>query len=215
VQPLLKSKLKLVGGAGFWNSNTKFIVPPEPAICRSETEPDHEEINIGWLPSSGPFQIVMLLAIIKFKIPVLLTLTLVSVTTEPVLLVMVVNSCLPGGPETVMTLLEMEPQADMGVIVGVLVGIFVGVLLGVLVGVRVGVLLGVLVGVFVDVLVGVFVDVLVGVFVDVLVGVFVDVLVGVLVAVLVGVLVAVLVGVLARVLVGVTVCVGVAVFVGV
>jgi hypothetical protein len=170
----LKSKLVATPPIGFWNENTRSIVPPEAATARSEGEPDHEEIFFVVLLSE-PFQMSLLSALISVKVSVLVMLTLVSVITEPVLLVMVVNSCLPGGPETVMALFVMERQAGVGVFVGVLVGVFVGVLVGVFVGVLVAVFVGVLVGVFVGVLVAVFVGVLVRVFVGVLVRVFVGV----------------------------------------
>ena len=85
--------------------------------------PTHEEITIGWLPSSGPFQIPPASALIFTKVSVLLILTLVRLIKDAVLLVMVVDSCLLGGPETVMTLFVMEPQAAMGVYVGVGVGV--------------------------------------------------------------------------------------------
>lgn len=74
---------------------------------------------MGWLPSSGPFQIVTLLAVVIFKISEFEMLTLVSVIADPVLLVMVVNSCFLGGPDIVMVGFGMEPQAGMGVYVGV------------------------------------------------------------------------------------------------
>lgn len=61
----------------------------------------------------------------------LVILTLVRVITEAVPLVKVINSCLLGGPETVMELFVMEAQAGPGVFVGVAVAVAILVGVGV------------------------------------------------------------------------------------
>ena len=101
------------------------------AIWRSPDTPNQEEIDIGWLPSSGPFQIVTALAVILFKVAVLLMLILVSAIADPVLFVIVVNNCFAGAPEIVMIGFAMEPQASTGVFVGVGVRVSVEVDVGV------------------------------------------------------------------------------------
>jgi hypothetical protein len=126
----LNSKFVEILSTGFWNANTRSIVPPEAAISRLLDVPNHEEITIGWLPSSGPFQIVTALAML-FNFSVLLILILVSVISDAVLLVMVVNNSFWGDPEIVMVGFTMEPQTGKRVFVGVGVGVCVSVSVGV------------------------------------------------------------------------------------
>lgn len=143
---------------GFWNSNTMFSVPPDAAISRAETGPLHEEIFFVALLSE-PVQIPCALAKIFTRVSILVILTPVSVITEPVLFVKVVDNSLSGELDTVMVLFVIELQDGGGVSVSVMAA--VAVFVGVKVGVSVTVLVNVCVAVSVMVGVGVRVNVVV------------------------------------------------------